>query len=146
MYVGNRAGGSNDNWETVGSTNMHSTFHGNSTPTKSRRKYPFRVFPRSAPRVISAQNLILTHNHPAFRALGRTRGAQIYLPLGPYAISPLTKMQSICHAGPNANPADLFPRCRDHFVRNATRLPRSEFPFYARRYSATDSVSNHPSI
>ena len=34
-----------------------------------------RVFPRSAPRVISAQNLILTHRHPDFRAFGRTRGA-----------------------------------------------------------------------
>ena len=34
-----------------------------------------RVFPRSAPRVISAHNLILTHKHPDFRALGRTWGA-----------------------------------------------------------------------
>ena len=34
-----------------------------------------RVFPRSAPRGISAQNLILTHRHPDFRAFGRTRGA-----------------------------------------------------------------------
>ena len=34
-----------------------------------------RVFPRSAPRVISAQNLILTHSHPDFRAFGRTGGA-----------------------------------------------------------------------
>ena len=35
--------------------------------------------------------------------------------------------------------ADLFPRCRDHFVRNATRLPcRSEI-------SSPCSVSNHPS-
>ena len=34
-----------------------------------------RVFPRSAPRGISAQNFILTHRHPDFRAFGRTRGA-----------------------------------------------------------------------
>ena len=72
---------------------------------RSKLKVDSRVFPRSAPCVISAQNLILTHNHPDFRALGRTGGASIYLPLGPYAIYPLTKMQSICHAGPNANPA-----------------------------------------
>ena len=26
--------------------------------------------------------------------------------------------------------AGLFPRCHDHFVTNATRLPRSEFPCY----------------
>ena len=38
-------------------------------PTKGR------VFPRSAPRVISAHNLILTHRHPDFRAVGRTRSA-----------------------------------------------------------------------
>ena len=37
--------------------------------------YVIRVFPRSAPRGISAQNLILTHRHPDFRAFGRTRCA-----------------------------------------------------------------------
>ena len=38
-------------------------------------KLQYRVFPRSAPRVISAQHLILTHNHPDFWAFGRTGGA-----------------------------------------------------------------------
>ena len=42
---------------------------------------------------------------PDFRAFGRTRGAWICLPLGPYANSPLTKMQSICRDDTNANPA-----------------------------------------
>ena len=39
-----------------------------------------------------------------------------------------------CHimlARPIIQRADLFPHCRDHFVRNATRLThRSEFPCY----------------
>ncbi len=108
-----------------------------------------RVYPRSAPRVISAQNLILTHINPDFRAFGRTRGAYIYLPLGPCAISPLTKMLTICHimlARMLIQHADLFPHCRDHFVRNATRLRTApqRVPLLRRRYPATDSVSNHP--
>ena len=39
------------------------------------RKLKRRDFPRSATRVISAQNLILTRKHSDFRAFGRTRGA-----------------------------------------------------------------------
>ena len=39
------------------------------------RKLKRRDFPRSVPRVISAQNLILTLKHSDFRAFGRTRGA-----------------------------------------------------------------------
>ena len=38
-------------------------------------KHHCRVFPRSAPRVISEQNLILTHIHPDLRSFRRTRGA-----------------------------------------------------------------------
>ena len=55
-----------------------------------------RVFPRSAPRVISAENLILTHNHPDFRALGLgAPGAHRFTfrwALHPCAISPLTNV------------------------------------------------------
>ena len=43
--------------------------------------------------------------------------------------------------------AGLFPRCHDHFVRNATRLriPTAQrIPLLRRRYPATDNVSNHP--
>ena len=42
------------------------------SPSHRWRVFPQyrRVFPRSAPRVISAHNLILTHKHPDFRALG----------------------------------------------------------------------------
>ena len=43
--------------------------------TEKKNNNTTRVFPRSAPRVISAHNLILTHKHPDFRALGRTWGA-----------------------------------------------------------------------
>ena len=72
-----------------------------------------------------------------FGPLGAPRAHRFtyHLSTCPYAISPLTKMQSICLfimlARTLIQGADLFPLCRQHFVRNATRLAhRSEFPCY----------------
>ena len=43
--------------------------------------------------------------------------------------------------------ADLFPHCRDHFVRNATQLThRIEFPCYVGDNPATHSVSPIPLV
>ena len=56
-------------------------------------------------------------------------------------------MQTICHitlARTLIQHADLFPHCRDHFVRNETHYLARRVPLLSRRYPATDNVSNHP--